>query len=116
MASNTLFFAWNRPIPGREPVSAEHFQEFSKYLARLQQKGTIGSFDTVFLDPHGGDLNGFFILRGEASKFDALQGDDEWLAHVTRATLHLQGFGVVRGVTGEEVPKRMELWQKHIPA
>jgi hypothetical protein len=30
----------------------------------LQLQGTIKSFDTVFLDPHGGDLNGFFLIRG----------------------------------------------------
>jgi hypothetical protein len=29
---NVLFFGWNRPIPGREKISAEHFQEFVQYM------------------------------------------------------------------------------------
>ncbi len=87
-----------------------------QYLAELQQKGTIQSFDTVFLDPHGGDLNGFFLIRGEPTKLDALVASPEWVTHMTRALLHLEGSGVVRGVTGEVIAARMELWTKHIPA
>lgn len=59
MDSNAIVFGWNRSIPGREPLSAEHFQEFVQYLTGLKEKGTIESFDTVILNPHGGDLNGF---------------------------------------------------------
>ena len=32
MRSNTIFFGWNRSIPGWERTSAEHFQEFVQYL------------------------------------------------------------------------------------
>jgi hypothetical protein len=116
MSTNALFFAWNRPIPGRERPSAEHFQEFSSYLAGLQKKGSIGSFDTVLLDTHGGDLNGFFLIRGESAKLDALQRDDAWTEHMIRASLHLEGAGAVRGMTGDAIAKGMEIWQKHIPA
>jgi len=116
MSSNVLFFAWNRSIPGRERLSAEHFQEYVRYLAGLQQKGSIQSFDTVFLDPHGGDLNGFFLIRGEPGKLDALVASPEWVTHVTRAMLHLEGAGAVRGVTGESIMVRMDLWSKNIPA
>ena len=54
-------------MPGREKVSAQHFEEFVKHLW-LQQTGTIQSFDAVFLDPHGGDLNGFFLIKGDSAK------------------------------------------------
>lgn len=116
MASNVLFFAWNRSIPGREKLSAEHFQQFVSYLSGLQKNGTIQSFDTVFLDNHGGDLNGFFLIRGEPSRLDGLVATVEWDTHVIRAQLHLQGFGAVRGVTGQGVTDRMNLWTKHLPA
>ena len=116
MSSNVVFFAWNRSIPGRERLSAEHFQEYVQYLAGLQQKGTVQSFDTVFLDPHGGDLNGFFLIRGEPTNLDALVASPEWVAHVTRALFHLERSGVVRGLTGELIAARMELWTRHIPA
>jgi hypothetical protein len=113
--SNALFFAWNRPIPGREKTSTAHFQEFVQYLGGLQQKGTIQSFDPVFLDPHGGDLNGFFLIKGDRAKLDELVATEEWQTHIIRAGLHLEGAGVVRGFTGNEVQERMNLWKKHLP-
>ena len=115
MSSNTIFFGWNRSIPGRERLSAEHFGAFVQYLGGLQQKGTIQAFDTVFLDPHGGDMNGFFLIRGEPQKLDALAGSADWIAHMIRAGLHLQGHGAVRGVTGQAVMERMALWTKTLP-
>ena len=115
MSSNCVLFGWNRSTPGRERLSAEHFQQFVQYLSTQQQKGTIKSFDTVFLDPHGGELNGFLLIRGESAKLDALLASNEWVTHQTRAVLHLEQTGVVRGVTGELVPERMDLWTKFIP-
>ncbi|HEU0201634.1 MAG TPA: hypothetical protein VFR86_14520 [Burkholderiaceae bacterium] len=115
MSSNCIFFGWNRSIPGRERLSAEHFQEFAQYLSSQQQRGNVKSFDVVFLHPHGGDMNGFFLIRGENAKLDALVASDEWVTHQTRAMLHLESGGAVRGVTGDLIPQRMDLWSKHIP-
>jgi len=115
MDRNTIFFAWNRSIPGREQISGEHFEEFVAYLAGQAQNGSIQGFDTVFLDTHGGDLNGFFLIRGESASLDALTSSEEWTVHMTRAALHLEGSGAVRGVSGGAVMKRMELWKKHAP-
>ena len=116
MASNVILFGWNRPTTGREQTSGQHFQEFVQYLGGLQQAGGIQGFDTVFLDNHGGDLNGFFLIRGESAKLDALVSSDEWLTHMTRAGLHLDGPGVIRGATGELVMERMQLWMSFLPA
>lgn len=116
MASNVMLFGWNRSIPGREKLSGQHFDEFVGYLGGLQQKGTISGFDVVFLDPHGGDLNGFFLIKGEGSKLDALLATQEWTAHITRAAMHLQNPGVIRGTTGDEIRGRMALWNSLIPA
>ena len=115
MSRNAVFFAWNRPIPGREQVSGAHFQEFFGYLEGLAGSGAIQGFDVVLLDSHGGDLNGFFLIRGEPADLDALQATQEWMEHMTRAVLHLEGSGVVRGTTGDAIPGRMELWTKLIP-
>lgn len=116
MSSNALLFGWNRPIPGREKMSAEHFGDFVQYLARLQQKGTIKSFDTVLLNPHGGDLNGFFLIRGESTQLDAMMASPDWIAHMTRALIHLDGSGVIRGVTDDLVQQRMDLWTGMLPS
>lgn len=116
MSTNVAFFAWNRSIPGRERISATHFEEFVQYLGSLQQKGAIQSYDVVFLNPHGGDLNGFFLIRGDSAKLDTLLSSTEWVTHMTRAAMHLEGSGTIRGVTGAMVMERMELWTKTIPA
>jgi hypothetical protein len=110
MSSNVIFFGWNRSVPGREQMSAEHFQEYLQYLGRLQQEGAIDSFETILLSPHGGDMNGFFLIRGDNDALNALQGSDEWLTHVARGGHHLEGAGAVRGVTGELVMGWMNRW------
>jgi hypothetical protein len=115
MDRNIIFFAWNRSIPGREQVSGAHFNEFVAYLGAQAQAGAIHGFDVVFLDQHGGDMNGFFLIRGDSGALDALSASQEWLEHMTRAALHLQESGAVRGVSGDGVGARMELWTKHIP-
>jgi hypothetical protein len=116
MGSNVVFFGWNRPVPSRERVSAQHLEEFVNYLGGLQRKGTIQAFDIVLLDAHGGDLNGFFLIKAESAKLDALLSTAEWVTHMTRAVLHLEGSGAIRGVTGENVAERMALWAGAIPS
>ena len=112
MSSNIAFMAWNRSIPGRERQSGEHFQEFMQYLATQQQAGKIQSFEPVLLEPHGGDLGGFVIIRADNAKLDALLASPEWVRHRTRAILHLEGSGTVRGVTGDLLQERMKLWSE----
>ena len=115
MSTNAVFFAWNRSIPGRERMSGEHFQQFVQYLGGLKQSGTIQSFDAMFLDNHGGDMNGFFLIRGDSAKLDAVMATVDWVRHMMRAAMHLEGAGAVRAVTGDELMQRMELWRSLIP-
>lgn len=116
MSTSVILFGWTRSIPGRESMSAAHFDEFSSYLAGCQKDGRISGFEVVFLDAHGGDLNGFFLIRGERAELDALSATNEWLSHVVRASLHLDGFGLIHGVTGEAVGERMALWKDALPS
>jgi len=115
MGSNAIVFAWNRPLPGRETTSASHFQEFVTYLAEQQKSGLIESFDTVLLEPHGGRLNGFFLVRGEPAKLAQLAASPDWIRHQMRAMLHLDGLASLRGVTGSLVEERMGLWMQELP-
>lgn len=111
MSSNALFFGWNRSVPGREQESSAHFDEFVGYLTGRQEAGTIESFDVVFLNPHGGDMNGFFLIRGDSKSLSEMMASDEWVTHMTRAAQHLENAGAIRGVTGDAVGERMELWR-----
>ena len=115
MTSNTIFFGWNRSIRGRERLSAQHFQDFVQHLGGLEKAGRIASFEAFFLDAHGGDMNGGFLIRGEPSKLDAVMAGAEWITHMTRAQLHLEGAGAVRAVTGQAVADRMALWTGLLP-
>ena len=115
MRSNVIFFGWNHPIPGRETTSAAKFQEFVQYLTEQQQQGAIESFTPVFLNSHGGDMNGFFLIYGDSPALDALTSSAEWMKHITHATLHLEGSGVIRGATGDLLMERMELWTSLLP-
>jgi hypothetical protein len=116
MGPNVMLFGWNRSMPGREKMGAQHFEEFVQYLGGLQQNGAIQTFDVVFLDTHGGDLNGFVLIKADTAKLDALVSTLEWITHVTRAAFHLDGSGVIRGVTGDKVMARMALWTSLIPS
>jgi hypothetical protein len=116
MASSVILFGWNRSVPGREKIAAGHFEEFVSYLGGLQQKGAIESFDVVFLDAHGGDLNGFFLLKGESGRLGTLTSTTDWITHITRASLHTEGVGVIHGVTGDEIMKRLAIWTSAIPS
>jgi hypothetical protein len=116
MATDVLLMGWNRAVPGREALAAEHFQEFLGYLGGLQQAGEIESFEPVLLAHHGGDLNGFILIRGDGAQLNALQGTEAWVAHATRGGYNMEGFGTVRGVTGEGVGAWMAGWAKVISA
>ena len=93
MSTNVVSFAWNRSIPGRERISAEHFRQFTQYVAGLQQQRRSIRRKPCFLDTHSGDLNGFFLVRGDSAKLEALLSSPDWVAHMTRAALHLKGSG-----------------------
>lgn len=116
MGDGVIFYGWNRVIPGKEQAGGELFQEFLGYLGGLQGSGVIDSFQPVFLSLHGGDLNGFVMITGEPTKLNELRATDEWLRYVIRAALHLEGVGVVPGVTGDLLSQQMEVWLTTIPA
>jgi len=116
MSYNAVFFGWSHPVPGREHLSEEHFQDFLQYLSELHKGGTIQFFEPILLEAHGGDLNGFFLIRGEPDKLSTMLKSDEWIKHQTRALMHLQGAGFVRGVAGELVQDRIKLWSSLIPS
>lgn len=115
MGPNIIFFGWHRSLPGRESLSGAHFQDFSKYLGERQAAGDIEGFEPVLLEPNGGRVDGFFLIRGEPRKLSDLTSSPEWIQHVTRAMLHLDGTAVVRGVTGAGVGERMAIWMNAIP-
>ena len=70
MAGEALFLGWGPVVRGREQKALQVFQETIEYYGKLQQEGQIDSFEPVLIAPHGGDLGGFVLLRGERAKLD----------------------------------------------
>jgi hypothetical protein len=54
-------------------------------------------------------------IRADSAKLDALMASATFVRHRTRATLHLEGSGCVRGVSGDLVQERMKLWTELLP-
>ena len=116
MADAGLFIGFDQPVRGREGRAVDSFNETVAYLGQLQGEGRIEDFDLCFLDPHGGDLGGFMLVRGSAQQMSAVQEDEQFQRHITRASLVVDGLGVVRAVLGEEIGRQMAIYQEEIGA
>ena len=114
MADRVLFMGWNRPVVGREQQAAQLFQKATEFYTKLQADGRIESFETVLLSLHGGDLNGFVMLKGGAEKLAEVRRDDAFLDLLIEAGYCLEGFGLVVGYTGEGLTDVLSRWSKLI--
>ncbi len=108
MAGEALFIGWGPVVRGREQKALQVFQETIEYYGRLQQEGRIESFEPVLVAPHGGDLGGFVLLRGERAKLDEIRSSDEFERLLARAASVVDGVGVVNAYTGESLGEEME--------
>ncbi len=112
MATNAvLFIGWNRAVPGKEKEAVAFFQEVLAYYGQQQQAGMIEGFEPVVLSPHGGDLNGFILVRGDEAKLNQMRMTDEYVTLEIRALTLLEGHGVIPGWRGEEINRRMAIYQ-----
>ena len=112
MADEALFLGWGEVVRGREQKAVEVFNESIQYYGQLQQDGKIDSFEPYFLGPHGGDLGGFVILRGERAKLDEIQRSEEFERLQTRVSMIVDGSGTVRAFTGEALARGMGHFQE----
>lgn len=112
MAGEVLFIGWGPVVRGREERALQVFQETMEYYGRLQEEGQIEGFEPVILGPHGGDLAGFAMLRGERSKLAQIRFSDEFERMTTRAMGIVDNIGVLPGYTGEALARMMGLFQE----
>ncbi len=98
MADHALFVGWGEVTTGREQQAAQVFAESLQFYGRLQQQGTIASVEPFFLEPHGGDLGGFVLLRGERDRLAQVRSSAEFLRLIQRATFVVNRVGGRRGV------------------
>ena len=98
MADFGIFIGFGHPHPGREAAANRVFEEAFAYWTGLQAAGEIESFETVMLEAHGGDLNGFFLLRGEPERLARVRMSPEFARLTYRATAIGESIGIVTAV------------------
>ena len=74
-------------ISTRERQAVKVFNETFEYYSRLQQEGEIESFEPILLEPHGGELSGFYLLRGDRDKLARIRSSEEFERLTARAEL-----------------------------
>ena len=114
MADAGIFVGFGNPVRGREAQAVELFNETLGWYASLQEEGEIESFEPVFLELHGGDLNGFFLVRGEAAQLAALRVDEEFEGVIQRAGLIVDKMGVVGAAMGARLERQMGTYMEAI--
>jgi hypothetical protein len=112
MADEALFIGWGEVVRGREAKAVEVFNESIQYYAQLQQDGKIESFEPWFLAPHGGDLDGFILLRGDREQLDEIRRSAEFERLQTRAGLIVDRTGAINAYTGDALGRLMGQFQE----
>lgn len=110
MAGEAVFVGWGQVVRGREQLALQVFQEAVGYYAKLQEDGQIDRFDAYLLDPHGGDLAGFFVLHGERATLDTIRSSPEFHRLTARAGSVIENLGVVSAYSGDSLGQQMALF------
>jgi hypothetical protein len=116
MADSGLFIGWGQVVRGREGPAVDSFNDTVNFLGQLQADGRIEDFEIVFLEPHGGDLGGFMLVRGSAEQMNAVRDDDEFTRTILRADLVVENLGVVSAALNERIASQMAMYQEEIGA
>ena len=112
MADQALFLGWGEIVRGRESQAVDVFNESVQYYGQLQESGRIESFEAWFLSPHGGDLGGFILLRGERESLDEIARSPEFERLQTRAAMIAERTGTLNAYTGEALGRLMGVFQE----
>jgi hypothetical protein len=117
MANYGLFIGFGSPARSRERQAAQVFQESLAYYGGLQQRGEIESFEAALLEPHGGDLDGFVLLRGEIAKLNRIRYEDpEFQRLLTKALLNVESVGVIAAQLGDQIIEATKIFMGEVAA
>jgi hypothetical protein len=114
MADRAVFVGFGSPVRGREERAVEVFNAFVGMFGRMQSDGRIEGMDVSLLDPHGGELGGFFMVRGSEAQCAALLDDEEFRRATIDASLIVDHLGVVPAVIGDGVAREMAMYAEAV--
>ncbi|HEX5780606.1 MAG TPA: hypothetical protein VFX80_01730 [Solirubrobacteraceae bacterium] len=112
MPDRAVFIGFGQPVRGREERAVEVFNEFVGLFGRMQAEGRIEDMDVALLDPHGGELGGFFMVHGTPEQCSALQMDEEFRRAMIDAGLIVEDLGMVGAATGAGVAEEMTMYSE----
>ena len=112
MTDTALFIGWGPTIPGREHHALKLFDEALEIFESLKQAGEIESFEPVLLGPHGGELEGFILVKGEIAKLTAFQMREDVERLRIKAQALKTNFGVVFATIGDGVKRSFALYDE----
>lgn len=107
MSDSALFIGWSTVVRGREEKASAVFGEAVALWTKLQAEGVISSWGAYFLEPHGGDLDGFFLLHGDRDRLAAARVSEEMDTVIQRAAMVVDRMGVVGAATGARIESEM---------
>ena len=114
MADAGLFVGWGQVVRGREDRALDVFNETIELYGQMQSDGRIESFEVCLLQPHGGELGGFELIRGSEEQIDALRRSEDFERINTKASLILDDLGIVDMLIGEGLGRAMAIYQEEI--
>jgi hypothetical protein len=114
VADAGIFIGWSDAVRGREDRALDVFNETIELFGQMQSDGRIESFEVCLLEPHGGDLGGFLLLRGSEEQIDAVHRSDDFQRVMTKASLVVDGLGSVPAYIGEGLGRAMAIYQEEL--
>ena len=66
----------------------------------------------MLLGSHGGDLNGFILIKGEQDKLDDVQHSEKFIELLTKVGFNAEGLGIIRGWSGESMMNQVQRYTK----
>lgn len=114
MADAGLFIGFGQVARGREDRALDVFNETIELYGRMQSDGRIESFEVCLLEPHGGELGGFELLRGSEEQMDEVRRAEDFQRAIAKATLVVDDLGVISAAIGESLGRQISIYQEEI--
>ena len=114
MADAGLFIGWGEVVRGREDRALDVFNETIEMYGNLQSDGRIEDFEVALLDPHGGELQGYVMLRGSEDQIDGVRRDEDFQRLMTKASLLVDDLGIIGASIGEGLGRAIAIYQEEL--
>jgi hypothetical protein len=114
MADAGLFIGWGEVVRGREDRALDVFNETLELYGQLQSDGRIEDYEVALLDPHGGELQGYVMLRGSEEQIDSVRRSEDFQRLMTKASLIVDDLGIIGASIGEGLGRAISIYQDQL--